>query len=216
MTSLPDGPHIRVGAAERDAAADRLQQAYAEERISREEMEQRLQQALTAATRAELDLVTADLPAGRPAEDDSAATIATAGGRIVRRGPWRVPRKLTVASAFGKVRLDLSHAIIDHPVVDIELGLGFGRATITVPHNATVDVDGVQGGWQDVRYRPPRYPAPAARSSGSPAPPASAASASATRAPAERPQSPEVSSRSPKGSGRSTGVPNGSGPRVRA
>ncbi len=71
-----------------------------------------------------------------------------------------MPRKLTVASAFGKVRLDLSHAIIDHPVVDIELGLGFGRATITVPHNATVDVDGVQGGWQDVRYRPPRHPAP--------------------------------------------------------
>ncbi|MFD8596426.1 DUF1707 domain-containing protein [Kitasatospora sp. NPDC059646] len=160
MTSLPNGPHTRVGAAERDAAAARLQQAYAEERITHEEMEQRLQQALTAATRAELDLVTADLPADRPDAADSTATIAAAGGRIVRRGVWRVPRTLKVASAFGKVRLDLSHAIIDHPVVDIELGLGFGRATITVPHNATVDVDGVQGGWKDVRYRPPRHPVP--------------------------------------------------------
>ncbi|MGW4383788.1 DUF1707 SHOCT-like domain-containing protein [Kitasatospora sp. NPDC004531] len=159
MTSLPDTPQTRVGTAERDAAAERLQQAYAEERITREEMEQRLQQALTATTRGELDLVTADLPAGPPADAD-AVTIATAGGRIVRRGPWRVPRTLKVASAFGKVRLDLSHAIIEHPVVDIELGLGFGRATITVPHNATVDVDGVQGGWKDVRYRPPRHPVP--------------------------------------------------------
>ncbi|OKJ11857.1 DUF1707 SHOCT-like domain-containing protein [Kitasatospora sp. CB01950] len=158
MTSLPDSPQTRVGAAERDAAAERLQQAYAEERITHEEMEQRLQQALTATTRTELDLATADLPAS-PSDDDT-ATIATAGGRIVRRGAWRVPRTLKVASAFGKVRLDLSHAIIEHQVVDIELGLGFGRATITVPHNATVDVDGVQGGWQDVRYRPPRHAVP--------------------------------------------------------
>ncbi|MFF0294261.1 DUF1707 domain-containing protein [Kitasatospora sp. NPDC004614] len=159
MTSLPDTPQARVGSAERDATTERLQQAYAEERITHEEMEQRLQQALTATTRAELDLVTADLPADRPAGDDT-ATIATGGGRIVRRGAWRVPRVLKVASPFGKVRLDLSHAIIDHPVVDIELGLGFGRATITVPHNATVDVSGVQGGWKDVRYRPPRHAVP--------------------------------------------------------
>ncbi|WP_404868961.1 DUF1707 domain-containing protein [Kitasatospora griseola] len=159
MTSLPDTPQTRVGAAERDAAAERLQQAYAEERITHEEMEQRLQQALTATTRAELDLVTADLPAD-PRGDADTATLAAGGGRIVRRGAWRVPRTLKVASAFGKIRLDLSHAVIEHPVVDIELGLGFGRATITVPHNATVDVDGVQGGWKAVRYRPPRHATP--------------------------------------------------------
>ncbi|MFJ5922975.1 DUF1707 domain-containing protein [Kitasatospora sp. NPDC092948] len=160
MTSLPDNPQTRVGAAERDAAAERLQQAYAEERLTGEEMEQRLQQALTATTRAELDLVTADLPADPRGAADTTATLATGGGRIVRRGAWRVPRTLKVASPFGKVRLDLSHAVFDHPVVDIELGLGFGRATITVPHNATVDVDGVQGGWKEVRYRPPRHAAP--------------------------------------------------------
>ncbi|MFD8478757.1 DUF1707 domain-containing protein [Kitasatospora sp. NPDC059673] len=159
MTSLPDSPQTRVGAAERDAAAERLQQAYAEERITHEEMEQRLQQALTATTRAELDLVTADLPADRPAAADT-ATLTAGGGRIVRRGAWRVPRFLKVASAFGKIRLDLSHAIIEHPVIDIELGLGFGRATITVPHHATVDLDGVQGGWKGTRYRPPRHATP--------------------------------------------------------
>ena len=81
MTSLPDTPQTRVGAAERDAAAERLQQAYAEERITGEEMEQRLQQALTATTRAELDLVTADLPADPRAAADTTATLATGGGR---------------------------------------------------------------------------------------------------------------------------------------
>ncbi|WP_033215275.1 DUF1707 SHOCT-like domain-containing protein [Kitasatospora phosalacinea] len=157
MTSpTPNPPQLRIGSADRDAAVERLQLAYAEERITQDELDQRVHAALTATVRAELDAVLHDLPAGAP---DAAVTLTAVNGRLVRRGPWRVPRVLKVASAFGKVHLDLGDAVIDHPVVDIELGLGFGRATITVPHGATVDLDGLRNAWKTVRYRPPRTPA---------------------------------------------------------
>jgi hypothetical protein len=69
-----------------------------------------------------------------------------------------VPRTLRVESALGRVRLDLSRAVIEHPVVDIVLNVGTGRASITVPHDAVVDIDGVQNGMKDSVYRPPRRP----------------------------------------------------------
>ncbi|MFB7943744.1 DUF1707 domain-containing protein [Kitasatospora phosalacinea] len=157
MTSLPDNPQARIGATDRDTAVERLQLAYAEERITQDELDQRVHAALTATVRADLDAVLHDLPAEAPG---SAVTLTAVNGRLVRRGPWRVPRTLTVTSPFAKVHLDLGAAVIDHPVVDIHLGLGFGRATITVPHDATVDLDDLQQSWKTVRYRPPRTPAP--------------------------------------------------------
>lgn len=36
--------------------------------------------------------------------------------------------------------LDLSHAVLEHPVIDIELAPGTGRARITVPRDTTVEV----------------------------------------------------------------------------
>ncbi|MCZ9339609.1 cell wall-active antibiotics response protein, partial [Streptomyces sp. TRM76130] len=84
------------------------------------------------------------------------STIAVGTGRIQRRGAWRVPRFLKVESACGRVRLDLSRAVIEHPVVDIELRLGTGGARITVPPDAVVDVEGAGTGWKDLRYKVPR------------------------------------------------------------
>ncbi len=135
----------------------RLQEAYVHEHISHEEMDERLDRVLTAGTHGQLASALGSLPALRP---DTTSTIAAAGGRIQRRGVWRVPRTLKVESAFGRVRLDLSQAVIEHPVVDIELRLGTGGARITVPRDAVVDVEGVRTEWKDLRYRPPRHSRP--------------------------------------------------------
>ncbi|MFF9123775.1 DUF1707 domain-containing protein [Streptomyces sp. NPDC014889] len=142
---------------DRETAVRRLQEAYAEERISHEEMDGRLGQVLTAKTHGELAAAVASLPAEQP---DTTSTISAAGGRIQRRGVWRVPRILKVESAFGRVRLDLSRAVIEHPVVDIELILGTGGARITVPRDAIVEVEGLRTGWKDVRYRARRRSRP--------------------------------------------------------
>jgi hypothetical protein len=57
---------LRASDAERDATAERLRSAAAEGRLTSEELEERLERALLARTRAELDAIVADLPALRP------------------------------------------------------------------------------------------------------------------------------------------------------
>ncbi|MET9591014.1 DUF1707 domain-containing protein [Streptomyces sp. NPDC006516] len=150
MTSLPEDPPSPIGEDDRDSAVRRLQDAYTEGHLSHGELDERLQQALTARTYDQLAAPLASLPAGKA---DTTSTIAAAGGRITRRGAWRVPRRLKVESAFGKVRLDLSRAVVEHPVIDIELQLGTGRARITVPRDAIVDMEDLNTGWKDVRHR---------------------------------------------------------------
>ncbi|MFI6691959.1 DUF1707 domain-containing protein [Streptomyces sp. NPDC050433] len=142
---------------DRDTAVQRLQEAYAAGHLSHEEMEARLHQALTARTHGELAPVLDSLP---EVDAGTTSTIAAAGGRIRRGGAWRVPRTLKVESAFGKVHLDLSRAVFEHPAVDIELQLGTGRAKITVPRDAIVDADALHTGWKDTLYKPPRHTGP--------------------------------------------------------
>lgn len=158
MTSLPEGLPTAIGEEDRDAAVRRLQEAYADGHISHEEMDGHLGQVLAAKQRSELDSALSSLPAEKPG---TTTMIGAASGRIKRRGAWQVPRTLKVASAYGRARLDLSRAVIEHAVVDIELALGTGRAKIIVPRDAIVVLDDLQTGWKDYRYRPPR------RSSGS-------------------------------------------------
>ncbi|MGW6059059.1 DUF1707 SHOCT-like domain-containing protein [Streptomyces sp. NPDC055189] len=151
MTSLPpDDPTSPISEDARDAAVQRLQAAYAEGHLAHEQMDAALDQVLTVKTRGELATVLALLPAEKAA---TTSTIAAAGGRIHRRGPWRVPRILKVESAYGKVHLDLSRAVFEDPAVDIELQLGTGKAKITVPRDAIVDIEGLHTGWKDTRYK---------------------------------------------------------------
>ncbi|MFE7545518.1 DUF1707 SHOCT-like domain-containing protein [Streptomyces platensis] len=150
MTPLPENPPPRISEDDRDTAVQRLQDAYTQGHLSHEEMDARLHQALTAETPGELVVALSSLP---EADAGTTATIAAAGGRIRRRGAWRVPRMLKVESAFGKVHLDLSRAVIAHPVVDIELQLGSGGARITVPRDAVVEVEALRTVWKDPRYK---------------------------------------------------------------
>lgn len=142
---------IREG--DRDAAVQRVQDAYSDGRLTHDEMDRRLHQVLTATTYGEMDRALGSLPLPDPGRS---LRIGAATGRIRRRGAWQVPRKLTVASAFGRVQLDLTQAIFEHRTVDIELKLGTGGAKIVVPRDAVVDVDELHTGMKDSQYRPPR------------------------------------------------------------
>jgi ribosome-binding ATPase YchF (GTP1/OBG family) len=157
MTSLPEDRPLVISEDDRESAVHRLQEAYVQGHISHEEMNEHLHQVLTAKTSSELASALASLPAESPG---TTSTIAAVSGRIQRRGAWRIPRTLKVESAFGRVHLDLSRAIIEHPVVDIELQLGTGRAKITVPRDAIVDFDDVRSGWKAPVYKTPRRSGP--------------------------------------------------------
>ncbi|MEV6124175.1 MULTISPECIES: DUF1707 domain-containing protein [unclassified Streptomyces] len=157
MTTPQEDPSAVLGETARESAVERLREAYAEGGLSHGEMDERLGLVLTARTHGQLARALDALPPARP---ETASTIAAAAGRVRRRGAWVVPRHLKVESAFGTVRLDLSRAVIEHPVVDIELRLGTGGARIIVPRDAVVDVDGLVTGWKDLRYRAPRRTGP--------------------------------------------------------
>jgi hypothetical protein len=152
VTSLPEDPSSLISEDDRDTAVQRLSEAYAEGHISHEEMNERLHQVLTAKTHSQLVPALASLPEKNAG---TMSTIAAAGGRIKRRGAWRVSRILKVESAYGRVHLDLSCAVIEHPVVDIQLQFGTGRAKITVPRDAIVDFEELRTGWKDTLLQAP-------------------------------------------------------------
>lgn len=152
-SSMPQDMPARISDDDRDTAVERLHEAFAEGYITREEMDERLQLALTATTRGDLVPVLDSLP-----DKDAGATveIEARGGLIRRRGGWRVPRTFKIESEYGRVQLDLAQAIIEYPVVDIELRLQYGRALIVLPRGATVDYDGLSAAWKQPVYQAPR------------------------------------------------------------
>jgi hypothetical protein len=64
---MATGFNVRVGDADRDAVAAQLREHYADGRLTLDELNERLDQAFAAKTRADLDVVMRDLPhAGWP------------------------------------------------------------------------------------------------------------------------------------------------------
>src|SRR5271156_4860996 len=74
------GPALRASDRERDAALQRIQQAFAEGRLDDAEFDERMRAVLTARTHAELHVLLADLPA-----EKTAGLTPAVGGR----GPGR-------------------------------------------------------------------------------------------------------------------------------
>lgn len=58
--------------------------------------------------------------------------------------------------ARGQVDLDLSRVIFEEPSVVIQLQLTYGRARITVPADAVVDLDGLTTVRKQPKYRAPQ------------------------------------------------------------
>ncbi|MFF9773590.1 DUF1707 domain-containing protein [Streptomyces sp. NPDC013978] len=154
MSSVPENVPPRISEGDRDAAVERLQDAFAEGLIPPEDMDARLHAALTATTHGELTSALVSLP---DRDVGPSVTVNTVGGLIQRRGRWQVPRRFSITSRMGKVYLDLSRAVIEHPVIDIELHLDYGWARVIVPPDATVNFEGLHADWKQPVYKTPRY-----------------------------------------------------------
>jgi hypothetical protein len=136
-----DGPEVRASDAERDRAVERLRDAAAEGRLTFEELADRIEVAGGAATRGELEQVTADLPA--PVAAPSAPAVveqASVLGDLRRSGIWTVPERSTWRTVLGDVVLDLREARVGAPEVTIEARTWFGDVDLLVPEGVVVDV----------------------------------------------------------------------------
>jgi Domain of unknown function (DUF1707) len=75
---MATGPELRIGDAEREAAATHLREHYAQGRLSLDEFNQRLDAVFAATTQGQLETLTADLP--RPAAYPPQVVTAAGGG----------------------------------------------------------------------------------------------------------------------------------------
>jgi hypothetical protein len=70
---------------------------------------------------------------------------------IVRRGLWRIPRRLRVVAIMGGVQLDLREAELPPGVTEIRAFIFMGGLDVRVPPGVRLETDGVaiMGGFED-------------------------------------------------------------------
>jgi Domain of unknown function (DUF1707) len=159
-------PGIRASDAEREEVAGVLGAAVGEGRLTLSEFSERVGRAHAARTRAELEALTADLPAAAGRADGDAPTswqISPIGG-VRRRGRWRLPRKTVSVGVIGGMDLDLSEAeFAAREVRILRIGI-IGGIDVRVPAGVRVEVDGLcLLGGQDVGMPPTAPGAPTLR-----------------------------------------------------
>jgi hypothetical protein len=131
--------------SEREDTVAHLREAAAEGRLDVEELVARIDAAYTATTRAELEPLTADLPAPT---GTSFAAVRTREVRFVlaifgggdHSGRWRVAERLRVVNIFGGADLDLREATLAAPDVRITVVSVFGGSDIVVPEGMHVEL----------------------------------------------------------------------------
>jgi hypothetical protein len=144
----------RASDSEREAVVARLRHAAGEGRLTVDELDERIDAAYAAKTRAELEPLTADLPdspmptattaappAGSPARPGSSFVLGILGGGD-RKGRWRVPARMTVVNVMGGADLDLREAVLDAPEVEITVWSIMGGSDVIVPEGVNVELEG--------------------------------------------------------------------------
>jgi Domain of unknown function (DUF1707) len=140
------GEELRASHADRDQVVELLRVAAGDGRLSAEELDDRLERALTARTYAELAALTADLPAtpGAAVVPPGAGAVSATpkdlvrihvrGSSVLRDGGWVVPKELDVKVRGGGVTLDFTGAVITQPLLRITAEVtGGGLRLITRP-----------------------------------------------------------------------------------
>ncbi|HLT61473.1 MAG TPA: DUF1707 domain-containing protein [Microlunatus sp.] len=172
------GGNLRASDADREQVANLLGTAFADGRLTHDEYQERLEQAMTARTFDDLVPLTSDLvpvtpsppqqqsrqgfsvDASHPTEERD-TMIAIFGG-ATRKGKWRVRRSSVAVAVFGGVELDLREAVFESPVVEIMGFWCFGGMDVLVPDGVEVrdQTAGVFGGTDISRLGDPVPGAP--------------------------------------------------------
>jgi len=151
-----------VGERERETVVRRLGDHYAQDHLTLEEYEFRLQAALQALHWYQLEALTSDLPnvdlhrappvVGSGADSGGwGKTMVAIMGAVVRKGRWLVPRRLRLVAIMGGIDLDLRDADLSSPVTEIYVVAIMGGAYIKVPPGVRLETDGIaiMGGFED-------------------------------------------------------------------
>lgn len=159
--TVPGRGELRASDKDREQVVELLRVAAGDGRLSADELNERLEAALTARTYGELDALLTDLPAAGAALARGVAAnlpkeltrIAVGSASAQRDGAWVVPQRMQVECKSGSVLLDFTGAVITSPTLEIEASVGSGSVTLVVPPDVLVDVEDVAVGSGSVQNR---------------------------------------------------------------
>ena len=174
--------HMRSAQADREQAVTVLKAAYAQGRLTKDELEARVGQAFGSRTYAELAALTADIPADSPAAAGSAAAGSAAAGSTGTGWPRSAPAR-TMAKAAGRsgicllaaVALAESAVLVGNPLLLVAAAFaiiaasgffGYGiidawqerRSSRQPPPRPGRDGRGLEGGWPGRTGQDPALP----------------------------------------------------------
>lgn len=145
------GGAIRASDADRDQVSDVLHAAYAEGRITHEELGERTTAVLQARTFDDLVPLTADLMptapaapperAGVPATTDQAERVIAILSTTKRVGRWRVSPVTSASAVLGEVLIDLTEATFESRRIEVDCSQFMGSTKIRVPIGTNVTLD---------------------------------------------------------------------------
>lgn len=147
-----DVPELRASHEDRNRVVDALRVAAGDGRLSTEELDARLESALSARTVGELAELTADLPTGTAAKE--VLLVEQEGGKYVQEGRWAVPAHIRLHTKLCKVTLDFTDAVITSSVLRIESEMKHGKLIIVTAPGIAIDADGVMLTYSKLRLRP--------------------------------------------------------------
>ncbi len=142
---------------------EQLRDAAAEGRIDLDELDARLEQALTSKTYGELALLTADLPKSPSSVAEDLPPLVLKGGMYgASRGPgrWEVPGHVIAHAGVGGVSLDFTRAECRLAEVVVEAYGETSGVTIVIPDGWAADTTGMHPGFGGLKDRttPDRLP----------------------------------------------------------
>ena len=160
---------LRASHADREQVAEVLRVAAGDGRLSPEELDERLERALTARTYDELATVIADLPAAgtaiaaavplspatRAATPKELIRLHCSSGNAERTGRWVVPSRMDLKVSSGHITLDFTQAVITQPALHIDAEVRSGHITLITKPGIVVDADDVTVRSGHVKVRAP-------------------------------------------------------------
>lgn len=158
---------LRVSHEDRDQVAEALRVAAGDGRLSSDELDERLERALTARTYDDLAVLVADLPpAGHALALVPGTQLPTApakelikihvtSGHSQRVGRWTVPARMGLIARSGHIKLDFTQAVITQPTLHIDAEVSSGHIVMITRPGIAVDMDDVSVRSGQVKVRAP-------------------------------------------------------------
>jgi hypothetical protein len=144
---------LRASHEDRDRVMDVLRVAGGDGRLSAEELDTRLESALSARTLGELAGLTADMPVAHAAKGRDVLVVGQHGGRYVREGRWSVPARIELCTKECRVTFDFTRAVITSNVLRIETDMVHGKLFIVSSPGIVIDTDGLSLTYSKLKLR---------------------------------------------------------------